>query len=132
MIFAPVNAVTLGASDLGRIVNGRDGDPDERRPFLFTFIKPKIVIAWRRIGAMPLTRAYLTDLDVRSVAGVQGPDVEELESLATTHKKYQVSLAEAGFNNTYAGSVPTRTQATRPSTDEEKSQSSSGSEPSTR
>ena len=26
--FAPVTAVALGASDLGRILNGRDGDPD--------------------------------------------------------------------------------------------------------
>jgi hypothetical protein len=32
VIFAPVTALNLGASDLGRIVNGRDGDPDEKRP----------------------------------------------------------------------------------------------------
>ena len=57
MIFAPVTAVTLDASDLGRIVNGRDGNPDEKRPFLFSFSKPKVLAGWRKIGAMVLTRA---------------------------------------------------------------------------
>jgi hypothetical protein len=33
VVFAPVTAVTLGASYLARIVNGRDGDPGEKRPF---------------------------------------------------------------------------------------------------
>ena len=57
VIFAPVTAVTLDASDLGRIVNGRDGNPDEKRPFLFSFSKPKVLAEWRKIGAMVLTRA---------------------------------------------------------------------------
>jgi hypothetical protein len=52
-----VTAVTLGASDLGRIANGRGGYPDEKRPFVFSFSKPKVVVAWRKIGAMVLTRA---------------------------------------------------------------------------
>jgi hypothetical protein len=33
--------MALGASDLGRIVYGRGGYPDEKRPFLFFFSKPK-------------------------------------------------------------------------------------------
>ena len=65
MIFAPVTAVTLDASDLGRIVNDRDGYPDEKRPFLFSFSKPKVVVAWRKIGAMVLTRACLKHPKVR-------------------------------------------------------------------
>jgi hypothetical protein len=59
VIFEPLTAVTLGASYLGRIVNAREGDPDEKRPFLFSFSKPRIVVAWQKIGAMPLTRACL-------------------------------------------------------------------------
>jgi hypothetical protein len=35
VIFAPVIAVTLDAWDLGQILNGRNGDPDEELPFLF-------------------------------------------------------------------------------------------------
>jgi hypothetical protein len=35
-------------------------------------------------------------------------------------QKKQVSFAEAGFNKTFAGSVPTHTHVTRPSTDEDK------------
>ena len=89
MIFAPVTAVTLDASDLGRIVNVRDGYPDEKRPFLFSFSKPKVVVAWRKIGAMVLTRAWLKHPNVRSVAGGQGLDAGKLEALAATHKKNQ-------------------------------------------
>jgi hypothetical protein len=66
VIFSPVTAVTLGASDLGRIANGRDGDPDEKRPFLFSFSMPKVVLGWRKIGAIPLTRAYLKHHNARS------------------------------------------------------------------
>jgi hypothetical protein len=36
VISAPVTAVTFGPSNLGRIVNSRDGYPDEKRPFLFS------------------------------------------------------------------------------------------------
>jgi hypothetical protein len=63
----------MGASILGWIVNGRGGCPDEKRPFLFSFSKPKVVVAWRAIGAMVLARACLKHPDVRPVAGDQGP-----------------------------------------------------------
>jgi hypothetical protein len=87
VIFAPVTAVALGTSDLGRIVNGRDGDPDENRPFLFSFSKPKVLAACRKIGAMPLWKARLKHPKAGSVAGGQGPDVGKLEALAATNKK---------------------------------------------
>jgi hypothetical protein len=115
-----VTAVTLGASDLGRIVNGRDGDPDEKRPFLFSFSKPKVLAAWRKLGAMQLKRACLRHPEVRSVAGGQGPDAGNLEALAASHKKKRSSLAEAGYNSRFAGSVLTHIPVARPSTDEEK------------
>jgi hypothetical protein len=86
-IFAPVSAVTLSVSDLGRITNGRDGNPDEERPFLFSFSKPKVMFAWRETGAMLLTRACLKHPNARSVAGDQGPDKGNLGALAATHKK---------------------------------------------
>jgi hypothetical protein len=69
---------------------------------------------------MLLRRACLKHPNARSVAGGQGPDAGNLEALAATHKENQFSLAEAGFNNTFAGSVPTHTHVSRPSTDEEK------------
>jgi hypothetical protein len=55
-------------------VIGREGYPDEKRPFLFSFSKPKVVVAWQKIGSMVLTRACLKHSNVRSVAGGQGPD----------------------------------------------------------
>ena len=127
-----MTAVTLSASDLGRIVNGRDGYPDEKRSFLFSFSKPKVVVEWRKIGATVLTRACLKHPKVQSVAGGQGPDAGKLEALAATHKKNQGALAEAGFNNTFAGSIrPTRTLRGRQQT-KNKLRSSPGSAPSTR
>jgi len=45
--------------------------------------------------------------NARSVAGGQDPDAGNFEALAATHKKNQGSLAKAGFNNTFAGSVRT-------------------------
>jgi hypothetical protein len=109
VIFALVKALSLGASEIGRIVNGRDGDPDEKRPFLFFFSKPKVVGTWRKVCPMALTRACLKHPGARSVAGGQGPDAGKLEALATTHKKNQGPLAEAGYNSTFAGFIrPTR------------------------
>jgi hypothetical protein len=55
--------------------------------------------------------------NVRSVADGQGPDAGKLEALAATHKKNQSALAEAGFNNTFVGSIrPTRTLCGRQQT----------------
>jgi hypothetical protein len=67
-------------------VNGQDGYPDEKRPFLFSFSKPKVVVAWEKTGAMVLTRECLKHPNARSVAGGQGPDAGKLEALAATHK----------------------------------------------
>ena len=54
------------------------------------------------------------------MAGGQGPEAGKLEALAATHKQNQAALVKAGFNNTFAASVPTYTHVARPSTDEEK------------
>jgi len=101
-------------------VNGRDGDHDEKRLFLFSFSKPKVLAAGRKIGAMQLTRACLKHPKVRSVAGGQGPDAGNLEALAAPNKKNQAALAEAGYNRAFAGSVLVNTHVARPSTGEEK------------
>jgi hypothetical protein len=87
VIFAQVIAVALGASDLGWISNGRDGDSVEKRPYLFSFSKPDVEVAWRKIGENPLALACLKHPNARSVAGGQGPDAGKLEALAATQKK---------------------------------------------
>ena len=99
--------MTLDASDLGRIVNGRDGDPDEKRPFLFSFSKPKVLAAWRKIGAMVLTRACLKHPKVRGWR--PRPRCEKSRGARRLSQKNQASLAEAGYNSTFAGFIrPTR------------------------
>ena len=92
MIFAPVTAVTLDASDLGRIVNVRDGYPDEKRPFLFSFSKPKVVAAWRKIGAMVLTRACLKHARMREISRRSPPRTKRTKvplprPASTTHSR---------------------------------------------
>ena len=51
--------VELTNFDLPRIVNGRHGDPDDRRPFSRAFDKVKVKAANTKVGAVPLTRAAL-------------------------------------------------------------------------
>jgi hypothetical protein len=96
VIFAPVTAVTLGASDLGRIVNGRDGDPDEKHPFLFFFRKPKVLAAWQKIGAMVLTRACLKHPEVRGWR--PRPGCGKSRGARRLAQNNQAYLTEAGYN----------------------------------
>ena len=57
--------VELTNCDLPRIVNGRDGDDIERRPFSRAFAKEKVHAANAKVGAVPLTRAALLNPKVR-------------------------------------------------------------------
>ena len=41
------------------MISGKEDDPPEKKPFLFSFSKAKVLAAWLKIGAMPLTRACL-------------------------------------------------------------------------
>ena len=64
-------------------MNGKDGDPDEKRPF--TFQPEKVRASWAKIGAMPLTRSALKHKKVRSVTGGSGPGAGRLEGLQVEH-----------------------------------------------
>lgn len=115
----PVTVVSIGPGDLGRIVNGQEGDPDEKRPFLFSFSKTKVLASWAKIGAMPLTRASLGHKKVRSVIGGQGPEAAALAALQVEHDKNCDDVIAAGFINTFTSNLPTHSHVGRPSTEEE-------------
>jgi hypothetical protein len=76
----PITLSDFRASDRHhprRFVPSTDLERPGRRPrrgVLLSLLpsKPKNLVAWLRIGAMPLTRAYLKHLDVPSVAGGLG------------------------------------------------------------
>ena len=56
---APATVVSLGNADLAFIINGRVGDPSEQRPFAHCFTQWRVLAAWEKIGAVPLTRSSL-------------------------------------------------------------------------
>ena len=115
----PTTVIGLSPADLGRMINGKDDDPPEKKPFLFSFGKAKVLAAWLKIGAMPLTRACLVHKKVRSVAGGAGPDADKFAAVGALHKKNTDALKAAGYKNTFLGAVPTHTHIARPSSEED-------------
>jgi hypothetical protein len=99
---APVTAaatpqcVRLTNCDLGRIVNGRPTDPVEKRPFELAFTKAKILAAWAKVGAVPLTRAGLLHPKVRSEANGSDPKAKQIRNLAVRHAKAASDLEGVG------------------------------------
>eukprot|EP00966_Prymnesium_polylepis_P272054 6285679-Prymnesium_polylepis.1 len=61
--------VELTNADLPRVVNGRHGDPTERRPFSHAFSAERVHAANVKVGAVPLTRAALHNPKVRKELG---------------------------------------------------------------
>ena len=55
------------------MIKGKGDDPLEKKPFLFSFGKAKVLGAWLKIGAMPLLRGCLKHKKFRSVAGGARP-----------------------------------------------------------
>jgi len=101
------------------MINGKDDDPPEKKPFLFSFGKAKVLAAWLKIGAMPLTRACLVHTKVWSVAGGAGPDADKSAAVCALHKKNTNARKAAGYKNTSAGAVRTHTHIARPSSEED-------------
>ena len=101
------------------MINGKDDDPPEKKPFLFSFGKAKVLAAWLKTGAVPLTRACLVHKKVRSVAGGAGPDADKFAAVGALHKKNTNVLKAAGYKNTFAGAVPAHTHIARPSSEQD-------------
>lgn len=92
----PPVQVTLTNCDLGRIVNGREGDPVEHRPFCNSFGEDDVFHAWDAVGAVDrnglVTRAALNH------PKVQPPRVEE--NSATESGAETVSTPAIGAGST--------------------------------
>ena len=50
----PSVTVKLDFCDLGRIINGKHGDPDEKRPFCHAFTPEKILSSVKKLGLNPI------------------------------------------------------------------------------
>ena len=79
---------TLGLTkaDLGRIVNGKEGDPLDKRPFEYAFSKSKVLGAWEKVGAVPLTRQGLKHPKVRHEAVEGDLGASEIQELEKRHR----------------------------------------------
>ena len=106
--------VSLGNEDLGRIINGRDCDPPEARPFTHCFAPARVMKAWSNIGAVPLTRNCLGHEKVRAVAGGAAPEADRLAALQVTHDENVAAARARGLNaGVFAAAVPTHSHIAR-------------------
>jgi hypothetical protein len=89
--------VQLTNFDLPRIVNGRQQDPDERRPFSRAFSKEKVHAANAKVGAVPLTRAALLNPRVRKELGPADEPGGVAKRIADAHAEHLVLGQELGL-----------------------------------
>jgi hypothetical protein len=94
-----LSLIKLDNSDLGRIVNGRPEDPIESRPFERCFTKEKIIGAWDKVGAVPLTRKGLCHPKVRRNQFTGDPIGARINALDVAHKAALLDLTNKGANS---------------------------------
>jgi hypothetical protein len=89
--------VSLNFTDLPNIVNGKDGDPINERPFVHMFTEAKILHSWEKIGFVPFTRNCLHHPKVRSELGQKETNTD-LEELQVRYNRLTEEAEQAGFN----------------------------------
>jgi hypothetical protein len=77
--------VSMGFEDLSTVVNGKQGDLLENRPFDRNFTKAKICASWVKVGFVPFTRNCVKHKKVRHERGQRKKDV----SLEKVHNEYE-------------------------------------------
>ena len=98
--------VTLSFNDLATVVNGKDGDHVDDRPFDNTFTKKKILTSWSNVGFVPFTRKCLGHKKVRSELGQRDGNLV-LENLQAKYDKLIGEAEAAGFNpGLFDASIP--------------------------
>lgn len=91
--------VELTPVDLPRVVDGREGDAEETRPFRAAFSEPKVLEAWAKVGAVPATHAAMLHPKVRHEAVDGDPAADQLRELQATHTSRLEKLARVGLNS---------------------------------
>ena len=117
--------VTIGNPDLPNIVNGFPGDPIEKRPFDFTFMKEKILSWWKKVGFLPMSRNDLNHNKVRWEMGAGGAPKEatiRLELLVKDYEECARMLNARGFNGGVLDLEPPRVEKTASIPDDEEAQ----------
>ena len=107
--------VQLTNCDLGRIVCGRAEDPIEARAFERAFTPEKVLSAFAKVGAVPLTRAGLDQKKVRHEDTEGDPGADVLRELAAQHAANKAAVAVHGMDATvFSAALPRRQLIERP------------------
>ena len=78
----------LTNDDIPEIINGRPGDPLEKRPFDSHFTQQYILRSWLKVGLVPFTRQALTHPKVRHTLGDGGASAEMQEKMKAVQEEY--------------------------------------------
>ena len=112
--------VELNNADLPRVVNGRDGNPVERRPFSRAFSKEKIAWANAKVGVVPFTRAALNNPKVRDELEQEEAAGGVVREIADAHALHVQAGTQLGLNTSVVESqLPRRFDVVAPPTAEE-------------
>ena len=94
--------VSLSNSDLAYIVNGKQEDPVEERPFDCCFVLEKIFKSWMNFGLIPFTRKCMKHPKVFHLLGEDSSDKGEtqskLEHLLVQYDKIKQKVRDAVLN----------------------------------
>ena len=95
----PMVKVKIDFCDLGRVINGVDGDPVEKRPFMHAFAPSKIVNSVANLGLNPVDlRKALAHKRVRDDS-MDGARATEVTAVHAAHVQSRQELANLGFNS---------------------------------
>lgn len=97
-----VSVAHLTNDDLPEILNGKPGEPIDKRPFDKNFTPGKIFRCWMNIGWTPFTRNALKHKKVRHMLGDGGANSEmkeTLESVVEQYAKLKGEIKEYGIND---------------------------------
>jgi hypothetical protein len=102
--------VSMGFEDLATVVNGKQGETIENRPFDNNFTNAKIRASWVKVGFVPFTRNCITHKKVRHERGQREKDV----SLENVHNEYEFLVEDAMLHGLNAGVFDASIPVARP------------------
>ena len=98
--------VGLTNADLSVMINGKEDDEIENKPFDRCFIKSKILDAFYKVGFVPFTRKCLSNPKVRHELDEGTSKSGELEKIQENYNKHRKEVEKLGFNNVFDAKLP--------------------------
>ncbi len=96
-----IKGAALTNDDIPYIINGRQDDPIEQRPFFHCATPANIFKSWLNVGFIPFTRKALTNQKVRHMLGDGGASDEmaaKIKSVQDSYDKLKAEVRSHGIN----------------------------------